>query len=97
MSGDREYNLKELKKIFYQKKKHCKLDWKFVQWDLEIKKNKNNYKKASGHDNTMNMRVYDDTKKFLEGFKLEFEATIKTFSTVIESFENKKYPFRLEP
>ena len=45
----------------------------------------------------MNMRVYDDTKKFLEGFKLEFEATIKTFSTVIESFENKKYPFRLEP
>ena len=41
------FPLFELKQSFYQKRKHCKLDWQFVYWDIKLKKYKKQYEQQS--------------------------------------------------
>jgi hypothetical protein len=37
-AGIVKISLAKIKKIFFNKKRHCKLDWQFIYWDIKIKK-----------------------------------------------------------
>ena len=46
--GVLKFTLAQIKSIFFNKKRHCKLDWQFIYWDIKIKKIKKEYLSDQG-------------------------------------------------
>lgn len=82
-TGDLQYSLAKLKKIFYQKKsKFCRLDLQFIYWDLKLKKYREQCQNGLDDEIKINPAIYEKTKEFLENMKLEFNSNWKTFDIV---------------
>ena len=92
--GMEKFTLAEIKKIFFNKKRHCKLDWQFIYWDIKIKKIKKEYMEAGNNENRQ--QVIKNTKNFINCLRFEFNCNKTTFDIVIDCFTNNKYPFNLK-